>query len=205
MRSRILEKIDELNRMLVAEHARLAEKYQFSLTRKRIQFSAEALKRHAMARIPVWEYAVPTSLRHFLSIPFIYAMIVPVVFLDAFITVYHAAAFPLYGIPKVKRRDYIVYDRQFLSYLNVIQKINCRYCTYVNGFFAYALEIAARTERYWCPLKAALKPVGHHAWYQDFADYGNPEEWKEKFNTLPLTKPPPGSRPIPRPRSPDGA
>lgn len=51
----------------------------------------------------------------------------------------------------------------------------------MNGLFAYAVEIAARTERYWCPLKAAHKPRFSHAWYHDFADYGNPEEWNEKF------------------------
>ncbi len=75
-----------------------------------------------------------------------------------------------------------MYDRQHLDYLNWIQKINCLYCTYANGLIAYAQEIAARTERYWCPIKAAKKPIFHHKWYNDFADYGNPKEWKEKFN-----------------------
>ncbi|MFZ2189515.1 MAG: hypothetical protein WAV48_01925, partial [Candidatus Magasanikiibacteriota bacterium] len=70
----------------------------------------------------------------------------------------------------------------FLDYLNWIQKIHCIYCTYVGGLFAYAVEIAGRTERYWCPIKAAHKPKFHHGWYSEFADYGNPEEWKEKFN-----------------------
>lgn len=69
-----------------------------------------------------------------------------------------------------------------MDYLNTVQKIHCIYCTYVNGLFAYALEIAGRTERYWCPIKAANKPKFHHGWYSEFADYGSPEEWKEKFN-----------------------
>jgi hypothetical protein len=46
------------------------------------------------------------------------------------------------------------------------------------------VEIAARTERYWCPIKAAKNPRYAHAWYKDFADYGSPKEWKEKFNEL---------------------
>jgi len=44
------------------------------------------------------------------------------------------------------------------------------------------VEIAGRTERYWCPVKAARKPKFHHGWYSEFADYGNPEEWKGKIN-----------------------
>jgi hypothetical protein len=109
-------------------------------------------------------------------------MIIPTIILDFFVTIYQAVCFPLYRIPKVKRRDFIVYDRRFLDYLNWIEKVHCLYCTYVNGLFAYAVEIAGRTERYWCPIKAAHKPKFHHGWYSDFADYGNPEEWKEKFN-----------------------
>jgi hypothetical protein len=57
------------------------------------------------------------------------------------------------------------------------------YCSYVNGVFAYAVEIGARTERYWCPIKSAHKPKFAHGWYKDFADYGNPEEWEEKFGS----------------------
>jgi transcriptional regulator with AAA-type ATPase domain len=34
--------------------------------------------------------------------------------------------------------------------------------------------------RYWCPIKSATKPKFYHSWYKDFADYGNPHEWKEK-------------------------
>lgn len=109
-------------------------------------------------------------------------MIFPAVILDVFVSIYQAFAFSLYGIPKVKRHEYIVYDRQFLDYLNWVQKINCRYCTYVNGLFAYAGEIAARTEQYWCPIKAARKPIVHHGWYPDYADYGSPEEWNQKYN-----------------------
>lgn len=109
-------------------------------------------------------------------------MIIPTVILDLFLTVYNWTALPLYHIPSVKRADFIVYDRQFLDYLNWIQKLNCLYCTYVNGLFAYAVEIGGRTERYWCPIKAAQKPRARNNWYNDYADYGNPEEWHEKFN-----------------------
>lgn len=178
----ILAKIESLNNDLRNEYDRLATKYGFSFEKRKVIFLAEIRKRNKQFRFPAWKYAIPTNIRHVLSIPFIYGMIIPVVILDIFLTVYQFFAFPLYHIPKVKRSDYIIYDRRFLDYLNWIQKINCLYCSYVNGLFAYAVEIGARTERYWCPIKAAHKPHFLHGWYRDFADYGSPEEWKEKFN-----------------------
>ncbi|OGH88142.1 MAG: hypothetical protein A3J93_00155 [Candidatus Magasanikbacteria bacterium RIFOXYC2_FULL_42_28] len=178
----ILEKISNLNKELSAKYAQLAEKYGFHFANKKVVFLEEFRKRNLKFRIPVWKYVFPRNFRHLLSLPFIYMMIVPVVILDIFITIYHTVAFPLYHIPKVKRGDFIVYDRKFLDYLNIIQKVHCIYCTYVNGLFAYAVEIAGRTERYWCPIKSAHKPKFHHGWYSEFADYGSPEEWKEKFN-----------------------
>ncbi|MDD2693824.1 MAG: hypothetical protein PHY14_02730 [Candidatus Gracilibacteria bacterium] len=178
----ILAKMESLNNDLREEYDRLAKKYGFSLQKRRVIFLEEFRKRNKSFKFPTWRYAIPTNIRHFLSIPFIYAMIVPTLLLDIFLTIYQWTAFSLYHIPRVKRKDYIVYDRRFLDYLNLIQKINCLYCSYVNGVFAYAVEIGARTERYWCPVKAANKPKFSHGWYRDFADYGNPEEWNEKFN-----------------------
>ena len=178
----LLKKMEEVNQALRVEYARLAKEYGFSINQKRIIFLTKFRERNKALRIPVWKYVIPRNIRHVLSLPFIYMMIIPAVILDMCITIYHAAAFPLYRIPNVTRGDYIIYDRRFLDYLNIVQKIHCLYCSYVNGVFAYAVEIAARTERYWCPIKAANKPLSHHEWYKDFADYGNPDEWKEKFN-----------------------
>jgi hypothetical protein len=115
--------------------------------------------------------------------PFIYGMIIPALFLDACLFVYQQTALRLYKIPLVKRSDYIQFDRKHLSYLNIMQKINCLYCSYVNGLFQYAVEIAGRTEKYWCPIKAARRKAGSHNWEQYFADYGNPEEFKKVFNS----------------------
>lgn len=176
----ILSKIETLNSELREEYDRLAEKYGFSLAKKRIIFLEQFRQRNKQLRLPTWRYMVPTNLRHLLSIPFIYGMFVPGIIFDIGITIYQWTAFSLYRIPRVKRSEYFVYERRFLDYLNIVQKINCLYCSYMNGLFAYAVEIGARTERYWCPIKAAHKPRFSHGWYKDFADYGSPEEWKEK-------------------------
>jgi len=43
-----------------------------------------------------------------LTAPIIYAVIVPLVLLDLFVTVYQSVCFPVYGIPKVRRREYLI-------------------------------------------------------------------------------------------------
>lgn len=183
-RKEILEKIEALNEALWSESLALAEKYGFVVERKKIRFLEDTKKQHKQYRTPSWQYVIPQRVGHVLSLPFIYMMIVPTVILDVCITLYNHIALPLCGIPRVERSRYMVYDRRFLQYLNMVQKLHCLYCSYVNGVFGYAVEIAARTERYWCPVKAAGKPGYQHRWYEEFADYGNPKEWKEKFNTI---------------------
>ena len=180
--AKIIGQIEKLNENLKAEYNRLAKKYGFTVHQGKVVFLAKFKKRNRQFKVPVWQDVLSQSIRHLFSLTFIYMMIIPAVILDIFISVYHFVAFPLYGIPKVKRKDFIVYDRRFLDYLNVMQKVHCLYCSYVNGLFAYSMEIAARTERYWCPIKAASKPRVNHGWYNEFADYGNPEEWREKVN-----------------------
>jgi len=179
----ITQDIERLNKKLGEEYSNLGEKYGYSIAQKEVEFLKGIVNEHKGYKIPTWKYVIPTDLRHLLSMPFIYGMIIPGIILDLFLSIYHAVAFRLYRIPRVRRSDYIMYDRKFLSYLNIIQKINCLYCSYLNGLFGYAVEIAARTERYWCPVKAAEKPPYHHAHYKNFSDYGNPEGWNKKFNT----------------------
>lgn len=178
----ILAKIESLNNDLREEYDRLSKEYGFYIEKKKVVFLEQFKRKNKTFKFPTWRYVIPTNIRHLLSMPFIYGMIVPAVLLDLALTIYQWTAFSLYRIPYVKRRDFFIYDRRFLDYLNLIQKINCLYCSYVNGLFAYAVEIGARTERYWCPIKAAHKPRFSHGWYKDFADYGSPEEWTMKIS-----------------------
>ena len=66
-------------------------------------------------------------------------------------------------------------DRQHLAYLNSIEKLNCVYCGYANGVFAYTREIAGRPEQYWCPIRHAKRVRAPHARYRHFVDYGDAE------------------------------
>ncbi len=118
-----------------------------------------------------WKYS--GFLKLVISMPFIYGMIVPLLILDIGVSIYHAICFPLYGIPKVKRKEFINYERAKLFDLSWVDKFNCYYCSYANGLIAYTKKIAGETERVWCPIKhkmkEAFKELDHR---KDFVDEG---------------------------------
>ena len=116
--------------------------------------------------------------RHILSLPFIWGMIIPIFLLHAAFFIYQAISFRLYGIKRVKLRSYINFDRDKLSYLSFVDKLNCAYCSYSNGVLAYATEIGHRTEYYWCGIKHHNQPGNPAFFYQaKFAEYGSKEEY----------------------------
>ncbi|MFA5926959.1 MAG: hypothetical protein WCT32_01280 [Patescibacteria group bacterium] len=121
-------------------------------------------------------------LRHVLAMPFILGMVVPIAILDICIEVYHHAAFPLYGIPLIKRSYYIKIDRQKLSYLSFVDKIWCTYCGYANGFMPYATRIAGETEKYWCAIKH--RDSGGHTppHHETFLEYNDKESYEKFIN-----------------------
>jgi hypothetical protein len=124
-----------------------------------------------------------SQIRHIISMPFIYSMIIPAVILDIFLFIFQNICFRLYWIPLVKRTDFISAERKYLDYLNWIQKINCLYCSYVNGIFSFAVEIWWRTEKYWCPIKHAKKNNTFHNWQDHFADYWDAEWFQKNFTS----------------------
>jgi len=186
--SDIQKRIDALRNDLQSEYDALMERYDFAVENRKIIFSAKAKAFQKSVREGVFHYLLSSEIRNLLSAPIIYSMIFPAVVLDLFLTMFQYAAFPLYGIERVKRSDHIVFDRRFLGYLNWIQKINCLYCSYVNGLFAYAVEIGGRTERYWCPIKYARKFEQTHRLYAEFADFGDAEGFVELYNNKPSGK-----------------
>lgn len=93
----------------------------------------------------------------------IYSMVIPVVLLDLWISVYQFVYFNINGIPMIKKSDYISFERWDLKRLNILQKINCFYCEYVNGVLAWAKGVGIQTEVYSCAIKHThlKKPKEH--------------------------------------------
>ena len=180
----ILDKIRLLEAELAAEMAVLNAELKFGVERGTVAFEAEVLRRHKEMRVKLWPYLRSAGILMFLTAPFIYGLILPLILLDLFVTIYQRICFPAYGIGRVLRSDYVVFDRRHLAYLNLLEKINCGYCSYGNGVLGYASEIAARTEQYWCPIKHARRMRHIHAYYRDFADFGDADAYHQNLEKL---------------------
>jgi hypothetical protein len=140
--------------------------------------SPEVLQEHRLFKKSVWTHIRSARLLVILSVPLIYACVLPFLLLDVSVALYQALCFPIYGIPKVRRRDYIIFDRGRLVYLNAIEKVGCVYCSYANGLLAYIAEIAARTEQRFCPIKHAESMVQTHSRYNRFLPYGDARAYR---------------------------
>jgi len=176
----LTEKLRSVQADIEAELTRRREELRFHLENRRIVFEKEVLRIHREIKTRASRYLIDANPLMILTAPVIYSLIVPVALLDLFVMAYQAICFPVYKIPKVRRRDYLIFDRHHLAYLNIIEKINCAYCSYANGAIAFAREVASRTEVYWCPIKHARRVLGPHPHYQGFADFGDAEGFRAK-------------------------
>ena len=180
----LIEQIGELEQDLASEFAKRRAELQFGLERGRVVFEEEILRRHKELKINLLPYVMSGRIMVVLTAPFIYLLIVPLVLLDLLVSLYQAVCFPVYGITKVDRKDYMLFDRRYLGYLNALEKLNCAYCSYANGLIAYVREIAARTEQYWCPIKHARHVVAAHGNYAHFTDYGDAAAYRQELERL---------------------
>lgn len=180
----ILSKIKKLETELAEAVRQKEEEYYYEIQAKKILFEKEIKRRHKQLVTNVFKYIRDAPLLTILTVPVIWFCLFPSLFMDLVVSCYQAACFPIYGIPKVKRSDYIVLDRHQLSYLNLIEKINCFYCGYVNGLIAFIREVAARTEQYWCPIKHARRTKSFHNRYYKFFDYGDATGYREAINKV---------------------
>lgn len=180
----LLERIADLERQVESELHRARHTWRYGIRAGRVRFEHDVRLAHARLRQNIPRFLRDSTLRNTLTAPVIYAMVVPISALDLSFTLYQHICFRAYGIARVRRSTYIVIDRHRLAYLNGIEKLNCVYCGYANGVFAYVREIAARTEQYWCPIRHATRVRAPHAHYRYFVEYGDAEGYKEQLPLL---------------------
>jgi len=156
----------------------------YELREGKVWFSNEIKREHRGLKTSLLQYVWHSRVLAILTAPFIYAVIIPFVLLDLFVSVYQAVCFPVYGIPKARRRDYIAIDRNKLRYLNALEGFNCMYCSYGNGVLAYAVEVAGRTEQHWCPIKHARRVQNVHDRYAHFLPYADAHAYREKIDKV---------------------
>ena len=180
----IIVDIRKLEQELFLELQKKQDEYFYIIKGKKVRFEAETRKYHKKLATKLRTYLATAPFLSILTAPIIWSCIVPAVFLDIMVSIFHSVCFRLYGIPMVKRSDYIVVDRHGLQYLNLIEKLNCIYCGYFNGLIAYVQEIAARTEQYWCPIKHARKLAMIHSRYHKFIEYGDGQYYQDRLVEL---------------------
>jgi len=174
----LLAQIHLLEKELVQETKKKEAAFCYTVHEKRVQFTEEAKARHKRFRLSFHRYLMSSRFLVLLTTPVIWMCIIPIFLSDVIGSVYQAICFPIYGIPKVVRRDYLAFDRHRLTYLNFAEKFNCDYCAYANGILGYFTEIAARTEQHWCPIKHATCAKCAHSRYKTFFDYGDAEKYR---------------------------
>ena len=158
--------------------------FQYHWAKGKARFTEAVLSEHHDLKHGLPSYLLQGRFLAYLTAPIIYSGLVPFCLLDLFLIVYQGICFPVYGIPKVPRADYFVFDRARLKYLNLLERFNCWFCSYGNGLFAYATEIAARTEQHWCPIKHAARLRSPHSRYGHFIDYGDAQRYSKQVETV---------------------
>jgi len=118
----LLDKMKVLEDELIEELQKQQEEFSYEITKRRVYFEENVIIRHKEYTKQLFNYITDAKLKHILSTPFIWICIVPVALMDITISLYQAICFPIYGIPKVKRQDYIVFDRQYLNYFESYRK-----------------------------------------------------------------------------------
>ena len=177
-------KLRSIEAEIETELTKRREQLRFRIESGRVVFEQDVKRLHRAIKVRSTRYFIDANPLIVLSAPVIYSLIVPIALADLWVMAFQAICFPAYKIPKVRRRDYLIFDRHHLAYLNTIEKINCAYCSYCNGAIAFVREVASRTEVYWCPIKHARRILGPHPHYRGFADFGDADGFREKMAQL---------------------
>ncbi|HWQ87295.1 hypothetical protein [Brevundimonas sp.] len=167
----------ELDREIERRRKDLGWKFREGL----VEFEHGITERNRRLRLDLGAFVARSSVATVLSAPVIYSLIIPLVLIDGWASLYQAVCFRAYRIPRVRRSQYIVVDRNRLGYLNLVEVLNCLYCEYANGVIAYVREVSSRTEQYWCPIKHALAVTDPHLRYYQFLEYGDAEGYRGRL------------------------
>jgi len=181
---RILRLIAELEDELQEELHQQKQQMENQIENGKVVLQQKMLDAQQQVKTNVVPWLLNSKTKNLITLPFIYPLIVPIIFLDVCMSIYQLICFRLYGIARVKRSKYFVFDRHQLPYLNGIEKFNCFYCSYANGVIAYVQEIASKTEQYWCPIKHSMDIHQPHSRYENFIDYGQGEDYRTKGEKL---------------------
>ena len=94
----------------------------FRINGKRVEFERSVEQAQRKLKTGFFRWLVNDRPQNLITGPLIYGMAIALLMLDARVSFYQWACFPVYGIRKVRRADYLVLHRHHLGYLNFIEK-----------------------------------------------------------------------------------
>jgi len=180
----LMEELEEKKRQLRDEIAKEEKRITFEIRNGSVIFEQDILAKQKVHMKALRAWFRETPLIQLLCAPVIYGMVIPAVILDVSLFLYKTVVGKVFKIKFAGRDEYIVFDRQYLGYLNSIEKFNCMYCSYFNGLMHYATAIAGRTELYFCPIRHAKKIAYEHPFHDKFFNYADGEAYQERLKEL---------------------
>jgi hypothetical protein len=84
----------------------------FEIREQAIHFKDEVVTRHRTQALSLLTYLRRAKMKHIICLPIIWSCLLPAIVMDAVVSLYQMLCFSLFGIPKVKRSDHVVFDRR---------------------------------------------------------------------------------------------
>ena len=83
----------------------------------------------------------------------------------------------------VPLKPFFHFDRHKVAHLKFLDKISCEYCEWANGMLQWALEMANKVERRFCPIQNSCDPHCEKAkgWRQKFLPFDHSEKEMEEY------------------------
>ena len=93
----LLQRMATLEREIDLELDLVRSTWRYRFEKKRIRFERNAREAHRRLRRSIPRYLRESQILNVLTAPVIYAMIIPIAFLDAWVSLYQAICFRAYG------------------------------------------------------------------------------------------------------------
>jgi hypothetical protein len=101
---RIVRRLHEAEEDLQREVHEQQRRWRFEVHRGRVRFDRGIRDAHRRMKQGIPAYIREGSLLSLVTAPVVYSLIVPLLVLDVWTTVYQCVCFPIYGVPRVHRR-----------------------------------------------------------------------------------------------------
>jgi hypothetical protein len=118
----LMERMKALQNAVESELEEKRKEFRYTIEKRKVVFEADVRLRQKQFKVGLGAFLKETRFLTLLTAPFIYGVIVPLVLLDLVASVYQFVCFPVYGIGKVRRKDYIFLAKAELRLLRLWQR-----------------------------------------------------------------------------------